>query len=67
MKKVLYLFAAVVFLSACNQAPKTAEDAKDYSWIMGLLDIDRLAKGFALLPDRGENMDDGNASHPMRF
>lgn len=29
MKKVLYLFAAVVFFSACNQAPKTAEDAKD--------------------------------------
>ena len=29
MKKVLYLFAAVVFFSACNQAPKTAEDAKE--------------------------------------
>ena len=45
---------------ACSNET-AAEDAKDYSWIMGLLDIDRLAKGFALLPDRGENIDDGNA------
>jgi polyisoprenoid-binding protein YceI len=29
MKKLLYVFSAVIFLSACNQAPKTAEEAKD--------------------------------------
>ena len=45
---------------ACSNET-AAEPAIDYSWIMGLLDIDRLAKGFALLPDRGADMDDGNA------
>ena len=29
MKKLLYVFSAVIFLTACNEAPKTAEKAQE--------------------------------------
>jgi hypothetical protein len=43
--------------SACPIETK-AEPAKDYSWIMEMLNIHRFTRGFALLPDQDTGKND---------
>lgn len=53
MKKVLYLFSAVVFFSACNQAPKTAEEAKEVKQTTTEVDVFKVDNEASMLKWEG--------------